>query len=528
MGITNKSLKTLLNHIDSCELVLPEIQRDFVWSKKHVLLLFDSLYRGLPIGYMLVWQANIAVAQKRFDAKKNMKIGQAIEKFYGYLLDGQQRLTAIKLVRDRDEDYPLVFALEPLDKKNPDLERFHYRAPWNNNPLYVPVTDVICDEVKPLQILDHLKQYEGFDYDNDGEKVLASLTKLKAIMDYEVGIIEFEDHNYRKATELFIRFNSTGKKLNRSDLAAAELALTVPTLVSKGINQVSNKFSPQFNFTKPFLIQCLAAVHTSKMNFAKPRDIWDGSDEKSLKNSWKKTEKGIGRTIELLTGTIQWDSINWLPSINSIIPLVYLLSQDKFNMNGRINARKWLLTANLFAVFSGAVHSELDRILKGLKHDPTVEKLWNLTKRHFYKIKAEHFDSRRKTGSAMAFFISMIRNYNAKDWELNTSLGGDVIGHNAQLQVHHFFPQALLQRKGYSSELINTLANYVILSKDSNLKFGSKEPAEYIKEFGIKRKDLKSQCIPLKKDLWTVDRYRDFLNERRRLLAKQANFFLKG
>jgi len=56
MGVTTKSLRTLLDHIDAGELVLPEIQRDFVWSKKNVLLLFDSLYRGLPIGYMLVWK----------------------------------------------------------------------------------------------------------------------------------------------------------------------------------------------------------------------------------------------------------------------------------------------------------------------------------------------------------------------------------------------------------------------------------------------------------------------------------------
>ena len=191
MGITNKSLKILLDHIDANELVLPEIQRDFVWSKKNVLLLFDSLYRGLPIGYMLVWQAKIAVAHKGFGVKKKIKIGQAVDNFYGYLLDGQQRLTAIKLVRDRDEKYPLVFALDSPEKENPEMGRFHYRARWNNNPFYIPVSDVLSNEVKPLQILDQLKDYEGFDYNNDGEKVLASLTKLKAVMDYEVGIINF-------------------------------------------------------------------------------------------------------------------------------------------------------------------------------------------------------------------------------------------------------------------------------------------------------------------------------------------------
>ena len=81
MGTTNKSLKTLLEHIDANELVLPEIQRDFVWKRKNVLLLFDSLYRRLPIGYMLVWKAKVIVAHRQISTKSQTSLGQAIENF---------------------------------------------------------------------------------------------------------------------------------------------------------------------------------------------------------------------------------------------------------------------------------------------------------------------------------------------------------------------------------------------------------------------------------------------------------------
>lgn len=526
MATTNKSLKALLDHIDANELVLPEIQRDFVWNKKNVLMLFDSLYRGLPIGYMLVWKAKVTVAHRSISTKKKVSIGQAIENFYGYLLDGQQRLTALRLVRDGDDRYPLMFSLLPTDADNTDSNRFHFRSRWNNNPFYIAVSDVLGNEVTPLQVVDQLKELDDFDYARHAETVLASLTRLKGVMDYNVGIIEFEDDDYRKATELFIRFNSTGKKLNRSDLAASELALTVPTLISDGINRASRQFAPQFNFTKPFLIQCLAAVHAARMNFTKPREIWGGADESALKKSWEKTEKGLGRTVELLTGTVKWDSTNWLPSINSIIPLVYLSSAEKYNKEDRILARNWLLMANLFAIFSGAVHTQLDRILRKLKREPTVSKLWDLTKKEFSKITPEHFETGRKSGGAMAAYISLIRNKNAKDWQLDTSLGGDVIGHNAQLQVHHFFPRALLLKNGFNSEEINTLANYVIINKETNLEISSKEPIEYIDKLGIQKKHLDCQAIPFKKDLWTVDRYEDFLNERRNLLAKEMNHFV--
>ena len=520
MGTTTKSLRQLIDHIDNNELVLPEIQRDFVWKKKDVLLLFDSLYRGLPIGFMLVWKTKNAV-------KTKIEIGQSIASFYGYLLDGQQRLTAIKLVRDGDKDYQLVFSLLPETQQDPDVKRFHYRARRNDNPLFIPVTDVLSDEFKPLQFVEQLRGVDEFEYDNNAEKVLAALTRLHGIKDYMIGLIEFEGDDYRKATELFIRFNSTGKKLNRSDLAAAELALIVPSLVSNGVDKYSSMYSPKFTFTKPFLIQCLTAIHTGGMNFQKPRDIWDGDDEKSIKNSWRKTEKGLSRTIEFLTGTVKWDSVNWLPSINSIIPIVYILSNERFTGEERIQARNWLLKANLHAIFSGAVHSELDRILRGLKRDCSIQKLWNLTKRNFRKITPDDFETRRKSGSAMSLFISILRNENAKDWINNTPLDGNVIGHNAEIQVHHFFPRALMQSSGYKSELINTFANYTIISKDANLDISAEEPEQYLKRLKIKRKYLHSQCIPPNESLWRIVNYKNFLKERRMLLSKKANEFLR-
>jgi len=338
MGTNNKTIEKLLEHIDAGELVLPEIHRDFVWNKKNVLLLFDSLYRGLPIGYMLVWKAKSAVPQKKFGKTNKISIGQSLDGFYGYLLDGQQRLTAIQLVRDGDEDYPLMFSLKHNNGKSHDEDRFCFSSRNTNNPLYVPVTDIIANHVKPLEILERLKSIKDFDYDSNAEKVLAALTKLKGILDYSVGIIEFEDNDYKKATELFIRFNSTGKKLNQNDLVAADLALMVPQLVAEGINKASMIFSPNFIFKKTFLIQCLISVHTGKMKFNEIDQIWDGSDEKKIKHSWKLTEKGLARTIEFLTGTVKWDSISWLPSINSIFLLVYLLSRNKFSYTERLLA----------------------------------------------------------------------------------------------------------------------------------------------------------------------------------------------
>src|SRR6202043_2654909 len=108
---TTKSIRDLLKHIESDELVLPEIQRDFVWTPKSVMKLFDSLFRGMPIGHILVWKARQAVQAKAFSKKANPQNPGQIESFYGYLLDGQQRLTAIARIKARDPDYSLRFNL---------------------------------------------------------------------------------------------------------------------------------------------------------------------------------------------------------------------------------------------------------------------------------------------------------------------------------------------------------------------------------------------------------------------------------
>jgi len=68
------------------------------------MYLFDSLYRGLADWANAVWKAKRAVTAKHFH-KRKLRTGALLDNFYGYLLDGQQRLTALSRVRDNDDDY---------------------------------------------------------------------------------------------------------------------------------------------------------------------------------------------------------------------------------------------------------------------------------------------------------------------------------------------------------------------------------------------------------------------------------------
>ena len=511
MGIANKSLGELIENIENGSIALPEIQRDYVWKKNNVLLLFDSLYRGLPIGSMLLWKAKKSVANKSFKNTKS-KINVKFDNFYGYLLDGQQRLTAIRLVKEREDSLSLMYKIFPSDPQKPDENRFYFSIRGRKKNNYdIEISDILNKDFNVHEMVSEILNDKNFKKINPN-MLYGNISRLDNILNYNIPVIEFEDNDYRKSTELFIRFNSTGVNLKTPDLVAAELALTVNKIVSERINKLREIYSKKsFNFTTNFLIQCLITVHTSRLKFKNPQEVWANSSESQIIRSWDKTKTGIGRVVEFLTGTVKWNSDNWIPSINSLMPLIYILSYKKFIPKERILARRWLLLSNIHGYFSGSVHSEIDRLIRNLKNDKSIKKLYKLTKRELPHLKPDDFNTGRKTSGVMALYISMLRDKNSKDWYAKTNLDGMAIGHNANLEIHHIFPKAQLKKLNYDSKSINTFANYSIICKDSN----------------INKKYLVDQCIPLEKYLWKIKRYKKFLRERKKLLAIAANNFLK-
>ena len=81
-------ISTVLDHIDSGHMALPEFQRGYVWNRDQVRGLFDSLYRRHPVGGLLVWATESKTAAHRGD-------GQLAAGIVKLLLDGQQRMTSL-------------------------------------------------------------------------------------------------------------------------------------------------------------------------------------------------------------------------------------------------------------------------------------------------------------------------------------------------------------------------------------------------------------------------------------------------
>jgi hypothetical protein len=358
------------------------------------------------------------------------------------------------------------------------------------------------------------------------DRMHLELVQLTQILSQSVGVIEFESDDYREATELFIRFNSTGRKLNRSDLHTAELAVKVQGLASEKIAAAAHRWAA-FRFTMPFLVQCLLAVHSGRLK-SQPDQAWGDSTDAEIRESWRSTERGLAEVIRFITGTVKWTSASLVPSFNALIPLVYVTAHNgPLSESDRILARRWLLLSGVHKYFSGSGWSDLDRVLRKIGDKPSVRSLWNATHTRLTRLRPADFDTSRISGPITSMYVSMLREHDARDWARpDERIDGSVVGLNAGLQVHHFFPRALLKRHGWDSGWINTFANYTLISASTNLDVLTEEPATYMARLKVSEKQLEIQCIPADKSLWGVERYEEFIIERQKLLAARSNEFL--
>ena len=125
------SVSGLLGNIENGDIAIPEIQRPFVWKGRQVRDLMDSLYKGYPTGYLIIWQ-NPNVRLKDGTVSSGKKI----------LIDGQQRITA------------LMAAIAGKTIVNSDYEKTRIKIAFNPfNALYADKDDALFE----VQTVLHLK-----------------------------------------------------------------------------------------------------------------------------------------------------------------------------------------------------------------------------------------------------------------------------------------------------------------------------------------------------------------------------------
>jgi hypothetical protein len=196
----------------------------------------------------------------------------------------------------------------------------------------------------------------------------------------------------------------------------------------------------------------------------------------------------------------------------------------------------WMFAALMWARYSGSTETKLDEDLRALKSKNPPDRLRQniINERGRIKLEAEDFVGRTVQGPLITLCYAAARAAGAVDWFNGLPLYNKLVGKSNNLVYHHVFPQALLYKKGGFDSTnqrdinrVNEIANIAFLTEAANLRIGASDPAKYLPEVKAKySKALAHQAIPANPSLWEINRYEDFLAERRQRLANAINDFM--
>lgn len=565
MAKAEATVEELVNMIERGELRLPEMQRRYVWRSTRVRDLLDSLYRGYPSGAILLWETDEAVPLQDFAISQQGNPYQSTR----LLLDGQQRLTSLSAVirgepvsvrsgRGKQRPIELLFNLDhPEELKvvtevNEDAEEdedeIEDEADSTEDELQKRFDNMIfvVATKKLEQLPNWVKVTEVFKTDSDrlflrragindlddprSEQYSQRLARLRGIKKYVYRMDVLERKlSYDEVTEIFVRVNSLGAKLRSSDLALAQI-----TAKWRGALKVFQNFQSivgkkGFDLDLGIHLKNLITFATGQSRFLTVGTL----PVERLKEAWEECVPGMEFAINFIKNNAGIDSPALLSSPFMLVTLAYYGHRKDYEL-GEFESKRlryWVLIANAKGRYSrGSSETLLDQDLATIRNgggaDELVERLRLQVGR--LNIAPEELEGRNQRSALFKTMFLAFRESGAKDWRSKVIIALDHSGAQHRLQFHHIFPKAVL-KNSYTARDADDIANLSFISGKSNRQISDKNPAEYFPEWiaNSGEEPFISQCIPTKEDLLQVGSYKDFLRERRKLIAQRLTDFLE-
>ena len=530
--VTQYSVGTLLGYIKGGDIAIPEIQRPFVWKPSKVRDLIDSLYNGYPTGYLIIWQ-NENVRLKDGSSSVGKKI----------LIDGQQRVTALmaaivgqKILTENYEERPIHIAFNPIAEKAED--RFAVQTPVHlKSPAWIEdISEVFKDG---FDSYDFVNQYVAKNENASPKAVNQAITQLAGIASCQIGaILLVPQLDIGEVTEIFVRINSQGKRLNEADFAMSKIAADEGyggNLLRKAIDYFCHlAVDPAFyNRLETADKEFMESSYGQKMKWLKDNndDIYDPDYNDMLRVSFMhQFGRGkLGDLVSLLSGRdfiertfkeeIAEDSFQKLSAgvmnfmneynfkqfvlaiksagfissklINSMMTVdfaytLYLHLQGTNEVPKTEIKRyiqKWFVLSVLTGRYVSSPESQMDRDLRGIKDKGFL----NFFRENEESMLSETFWNVR--------LVQNLETSSIGSPYFNTYLAAQVflgdhslLSHSSKVEhlitvtgdVHHIFPKEYLKKNGYDDKaLYNQVANYTYLDTTVNIAVGKKSPEDY-------------------------------------------------
>jgi hypothetical protein len=520
-------ISTILDHIDNGHMALPEFQRGYVWNRDQVRGLFDSLYRRHPVGGLLVWATESKTAAHRGDGP----LAAGVVKL---LLDGQQRMTSLYgVVRGKPPKFfdgnaqaftGLRFHLES------ETFEFYQPVKMKDDPMWIDVTELMQKGNDGLGELFARLSTNSAVSAKVGDYV-ARLSRLLGIKEVELHIEEVTgaDKSLDVVVDIFNRVNSGGTKLSKGDLALAKICAEWPDGRDTMKKKLYEWTKGGYQFNLDWLLRSINTILTGEAKFQYLHE----KNATEVEEALARASKHIDTTLNLISGRLGLDHDQVFFGRFAVPVIVRFLDQRREKKLGALDEKQrdkllfWYAQAAMWGRFSSSTESFIDQDLAALEGpDGGLDKLLDQLRLWHGGLRAEpgHFTGWSLGARFYPVLYLLTRMGSARDWGTGLPLKASLLGKMSRLEVHHIFPKAQLYKRKYKKPEVNALANFCFLTKDTNLDISDELPEVYFPLVEAAHPGaLASQWIPSDPALWKVDRFRDFLEARKILLAAELN-----
>lgn len=538
---------------------LPNIQRPFVWSQEQITRLFDSIMREYPISTLLIWKTKEPVKHRRFIDNYHRHI--KLTDFYVpehkrakmMVLDGQQRLQSLFIgLKGSYEGKELYFDVTSGQQVAPEDTRYRFAfrevasAAWP----WVRFKDIISQNNRlDLQIAQTLVADAGLVLP-ETDWVAVQLNVARARQEFvngdnitfqELDSIDNPDaYKVDDIVEIFIRANSGGTKLGKSDLLFSLLTASWDEADAQMEELLGKLNASGFDYDRDFVLKsCLTMLGKgARYEVGKFRD---GKTKDEIVARWSELSRAITAVHDLLVIATYIRSDRAMPSYLALIPLIYYRYHypSAFSKNSQLP--DYLLRVLVTGVFSGNPDGLIDKIVRCIDE-------------HQEFLNSEVFGVIREAGRSLEITPHVIldQHYGSREihlffnlWYREFNYQPAYVGNTPS--VDHIFPQSLLRSEKvinpdtgrrnilkYSQPVRDQIANCMLLTADENGAGGKSDtpPAEWFDRARFTsnaehQKYLDLHLIPKDPALWVLDRFDDFIDARKLLIEEKFRYMFQ-
>jgi len=366
-----------------------------------------------------------------------------------------------------------------------------------------------------------------------------AIQRLQSIKSAQLGaIILVPKLDIQEVTDIFVRINSQGKRLNESDFAMSKIASDEKyggNLLRKAIDYFCHlAIAPQFyeaiekhdkDFSKSEFMQKIKWLKDENEDLYDPdyndvlrvsfmhqfkrgrlsdlvslisgRDFADRTYKESIaEDSFNKLKAGVLNFINefhfkefiLLVRSIGFISPKLLTSkltLDFAYMLYLLLREDKVLTVPELkrHTQKWFVLSTLTSRYIGSPESQFDRDIREIESKGFItffkENENSILSENFWNVTVpRNLETSSGVNPQYSIYLAAQIFFNDSSLLSSSSKVRDLV--EVAGDVHHIFPKEYLKQNGIiDRQLYNQVANYAYLDTNVNITIGKKAPHEY-------------------------------------------------